>query len=394
MSTPVVNVTESTTGVLIVDEDGAAVVRVTEEAVRVVVTDGATQAYVDAAIAEIPVPEDVSTSAAGFAPIITGSDGDVLTKSGAAAVWATPEAVPAQSTFVLGSGAADNEFATWAELYAALSLTKGRRFVRFDITCEIPVGTYDLAGVTLLGGATAQTVLYVYAGVTLQNVDGIAGNLWVIGNGAIAFTSLSPVNFHVGPGVALFGTGATGLFQFVAPCRVVLDSCEITGGKLFHSTGAVTLELRGSTTIGEDIVSASGDTVVVYITTYQAACSATQNSAAATRYRYVLDSDARLTDARTPTAHASSHQSGGADEIATIMATPNGIPKADSDSWLNNSWLQTGTTPGTIALGDDARFTDARTPTAHASSHRPGGSDSIPELGAAAWAASRSFGGF
>jgi hypothetical protein len=36
-----------------------------------------------------------------------------------------------------------------------------------------------------------------------------------------------------------------------------------------------------------------------------------------------------------------------------------------------------GTTAGTIAQGNDARFTDARTPTAHATSHKSGGSDAI-----------------
>jgi len=31
----------------------------------------------------------------------------------------------------------------------------------------------------------------------------------------------------------------------------------------------------------------------------------------------------------------------------------------------NSATLNTGTTPGTVAAGDDSRFTDARTPTAH-----------------------------
>lgn len=36
-----------------------------------------------------------------------------------------------------------------------------------------------------------------------------------------------------------------------------------------------------------------------------------------------------------------------------------------------------GTTAGTVAAGDDSRFTDSRTPTAHAASHWSGGSDAI-----------------
>lgn len=36
-----------------------------------------------------------------------------------------------------------------------------------------------------------------------------------------------------------------------------------------------------------------------------------------------------------------------------------------------------GTTSGTVAAGDDARFTDARTPTAHKATHATGGSDAL-----------------
>lgn len=39
--------------------------------------------------------------------------------------------------------------------------------------------------------------------------------------------------------------------------------------------------------------------------------------------------------------------------------------------------LNVGTTAGTVAAGNDSRFSDARTPTAHASSHITGGADAI-----------------
>lgn len=44
--------------------------------------------------------------------------------------------------------------------------------------------------------------------------------------------------------------------------------------------------------------------------------------------------------------------------------------------------LNVGTTAGTVAAGDDARFTDARTPTAHAASHVTGGTDKIRDASA------------
>jgi hypothetical protein len=51
--------------------------------------------------------------------------------------------------------------------------------------------------------------------------------------------------------------------------------------------------------------------------------------------------DSRLSDARTPTAHATSHQHGGADEVATATAAANAIPKAGSGGTLDKAWLPT-----------------------------------------------------
>ena len=44
-----------------------------------------------------------------------------------------------------------------------------------------------------------------------------------------------------------------------------------------------------------------------------------------------------------PAAHASTHQDGGSDEIATATPMPNGIPKAGSDGKLDTGWLPAST---------------------------------------------------
>lgn len=58
--------------------------------------------------------------------------------------------------------------------------------------------------------------------------------------------------------------------------------------------------------------------------------------------------DSRFTDARTPTAHANSHKHLGSDEIATATPGANAIPKAGADNKLADGWLPA---PGTTTLG-------------------------------------------
>jgi hypothetical protein len=63
-------------------------------------------------------------------------------------------------------------------------------------------------------------------------------------------------------------------------------------------------------------------------------------------------------------------------KIASDLADLNDAPTARSNLGLGDSaTLNVGTTSGTVAAGDDARLSDARTPTAHADSHVDGTDD-------------------
>ena len=97
--------------------------------------------------------------------------------------------------------------------------------------------------------------------------------------------------------------------------------------------------------------------------------------------------DVRLADARTPKPHKATHQTGGSDAITpadigaadkTIQIKPgtglSGGGTLEADRTLTVSY---GTAAGTACQGNDARLSNARTPTAHNSTHKTGGTDAL-----------------
>lgn len=94
-----------------------------------------------------------------------------------------------------------------------------------------------------------------------------------------------------------------------------------------------------------------------------------------------VGNDSRLSNARTPTSHAASHQNGGSDEVGTATAAANAIPKAGGAGTLAIGWIPLGSSGTTVTVGNDSRLSDARTPTAHAASHQDGGADEISITG-------------
>jgi len=101
------------------------------------------------------------------------------------------------------------------------------------------------------------------------------------------------------------------------------------------------------------------------------------------------------TGLRTVMEHASTHQHGGSDEVGTATPAANAIPKANAsgrlDGWVTDATTSAkgkvqlaadgGTTAGTVVQANDARMSNARTPTPHAASHANGAADEISVAG-------------
>ena len=116
--------------------------------------------------------------------------------------------------------------------------------------------------------------------------------------------------------------------------------------------------------------------------------------------------DSRLSNARTPTAHGSTHGSAGSDPIPAgglaqsqvfnlttdLAARALATRRIDAGTGLIGGGNLTanrtidvnfGTTGFQVCVGNDARLSNARTPTAHGSTHGSAGSDPIPAGGLA-----------
>lgn len=157
------------------------------------------------------------------------------------------------------------------------------------------------------------------------------------------------------------------------------------GGKAATVHTHVATSISDSTVVGRDVVTAATQ-----------AAARTAIGAGTSSFDGVYASLTSIPATFAPSAHATSHSSGNTDPIShanlaglttgdphtqyqqeSEKAAANGYASLDAGTKVPIAQIPTGATGTTVPFGNDARFTDARTPTAHATSHKSGGGDAI-----------------
>lgn len=196
---------------------------------------------------------------------------------------------------------------------------------------------------------------------TIKLADGAVTNIKVNDLAAIAYSKLNLANSIVDADVA---AGAAIAYSKLNLANSITESdlafSTATQAELDAHTGATTTVHGIADT---SLLATTSDVSTAQTNAESYADSAVSTHAAVTTSVHgitnsadlVYTGDSRLSDARTPTAHATSHESGGSDELELAPSQITGTAVVDSDS----------------------RLTDARTPTTHAATHTSGGSDEI-----------------
>lgn len=245
-----------------------------------------------------------------------------------------------------------------------------------------------LLELTVLTDATHATFINRGQGVNATGVIATLARAWPASS-AICGTS-TPGLVPAPPNVSSQFLNGTGVFS------TPLTMTASAGGLVPTPPNNTTTYLRGDATFAA--VPYASVTGTPTLGTSAAKDIPASGNASATQVVY--GSDTRLSDSRTPTAHQATHV-GGSDAIpvatslitglcpvldnATIVVTATklavgAVPNA-SVTGLGNAALLTApsaavnATSGQLVKGDDTRLTDARTPSAHASTHNVGGSD-------------------
>jgi cell pole-organizing protein PopZ len=267
--------------------------------------------------------------------------------------------------------------------------------------------------VAVTNGVGVQTgKLFAFDAVSTVNLTGLASaynglalTAYVTGrDGRIALAPLATCtagtttasfafDFRTGPCRGLFSTGAETNQKVRLRVMVTATSQVVCDALLDMVPGAEAGTTTTSTGSAAASLAEAQALVDAHIADATAAHAASAVSVAATPDNYTA-----------ATADVEAHLAGIDDALASAIGDVVGPPgatdgrpalfdgvtgkllKQHTAALGGAAILNVGTTAGTVAAGDDSRLSDSRTPTAHAASHKTGGTDALAaaDIGAAA----------
>ena len=241
--------------------------------------------------------------------------------------------------------------ATYLPLYSTADLAAGLSAQYTDWTAGS--GGASIKNKPTLGTAAAKNVLGTGTNVATTSASAPAsnkcvefdtnGNLVVAGTNA-ACGSGGSMAWPAAAGIAVYGGSSAWGTSITWNSGTSTITGNITGNAGGTAAGLAAQYVDWSASSG-------GASIANKPTLGTAAAKNIPASGDASATEVVYGTDTRLTNSRAPSAHASTHQNGGGDEIATATAAANAIPKAGSGGQLAAGWMPALTGDVTTSTG-------------------------------------------
>ena len=349
--------------------------------------------------------EDLDSRAASLSAGLAGVAGDTITLASATA---TGDLIVAQAASVVGTlhvGSDGNVLTAdstqtlgvkWAAPapggVSSVTAANSTITVTGTSTVTIAVGTIaesQVSGLTTdLAARVSKSTMTTKGDLLVATSSATPARQAVGSNGQVLTADSTQTN-----GMKWATPAATGVVSIVeADSSVIVDATDPANPTIAVDQANLNLAESQITNLTSDLAALATDSTVVHNTGSETIAGVKTFSSSpvvptpGSAGNPVRNDDSRLSDARTPTAHHTTHSTGGSDAIApgdigaeatAHKGVASGYAGLDGSALVPIAQLPTGSSSSTVAVGNDSRLSDARTPTSHHTTHSTGGTDAI-----------------